>query len=669
MPLTRRSLLGGVAAGAIASTAKLGFDDQDVTSPVDQIGDGDDAEFLDVGTLRSQYLDYLTNKAPEIEEQKEARRYYHGAQLTDAERRVLDKRGQPPVIINAIAKKINRIVGLTERVHYDPKAFPRNPQGEAGADIATESVRYALDENDWKTRDAECVRQCGIEGVAGIEFKLVPGDQGAEDPDIGVQEVLGEDYFYDFRSVRFDFSDKRYEGVGKWVDVEVAVELFPKMEGTIRGLIENGSDLSTYADREFRWVNTASKRVRLVEHWYKHKGKWCWCFYISHTVLDEGVSPFYDKKNQTISRFVMWRAAVDHDGDSYGFFRNLKSLQDEKNQRRSRALFISNSRRLIADKGAVDDVETARREWARPDGYIEKNPGKEISPDNTQFDLSAQLEFLKLTNEELAEFANVDAATMTGGAVGNLSGYAISLLQQPGLAEIGWFLLSYRGWKLRVYEAIWCAQQRYWTAERWIRVTGDEEMAQWLQVNGMELDEHGRPALVNFLGAIDVNFKFDEGPDTPNTMADIYEVVKNDPTVPVQVKIELMPINSKRKKKILAMMQPPVDPAEAIGKKLTLEGMAASNEVARGIVEKDRAIAVEKRAKAFADVVGAAVDAAHFGLDAAGAAQTYQLDAPTVPVERPPEVIPSPVPPPPAPPGPMPPMPAMAPPAQYSLPL
>src|SRR3954471_6804504 len=112
----------------------------DTTAPVDQIGEGEDVEFLDVGTLRSQYLDYLTNKAAEIEEQKEARRYYHGAQLTEAERRVLDKRGQPPVIINAISKKINRIVGLTERVHYDPKAFPRNPQGEAGADIATESV-------------------------------------------------------------------------------------------------------------------------------------------------------------------------------------------------------------------------------------------------------------------------------------------------------------------------------------------------------------------------------------------------------------------------------------------------------------------------------------------------------------------------------------------------
>lgn len=638
----------------------------DTSSPIWSNTDEDEAEFLDVGTLRAQYLDYLTNKIAEIEEQKEARRYYHGAQLTDDERKVLSTRGQPPVIINAIAKKINRVVGLTERTHYDPKAFPRNPQGEAGSDIATESVRYSLDENDWKTRDAECVRQCGIEGVAGIEFKLIAGDKGDEDPDIAVQEVLGEDYFYDYRSVRYDFSDKRYEGVGKWVDVEVAVEMFPDQEDVIRGLIENGSDLTTYSDREFKWINTTSKRVRLIEHWYKHKGKWCWCFYISSTVLDQGVSPFYDKRTKTISRFVMWRAAVDQDGDSYGFFRNLKSLQDEKNQRRSRALFISNSRRLIADKGAVDDVETARREWARPDGYIEKNPNKEITPDNTQFDLQAQLEFLKLTNEELAEFANVDAATMTGGSVGNLSGYAINLLQQPGLAEIGWFLLSYRGWKLRVYEALWCAQQRYWTAERWIRVTGDEDMAHWLQINGMDLDEFGRPALVNYLGAIDVNFKFDEGPDTPNVMTDVYEVIKNDPTVPVQMKIELMPISSKRKKKLLAMMQPPVDPAEAIGKKLTLEGMAASNEVARGITEKDKATAIEKRAKAFKDIVDAASGAAKVGIDAAAA---FRQDAAEVPIEREQPALQSPFPPEPQAPGPMPPMPAMAPPGQYSLPL
>jgi hypothetical protein len=202
-------------------------------------------------------------------------------------------------------------------------------------------------------------------------------------------------------------------------------------------------------------------------------------------VLDQGVSPFYDERNKTMPRFVMWRFAVDHDGDSYGFFRNLKSLQDEKNQRRSRALFISNSRRLIMEKGAVDDVETARREWARPTAMIEKNPGKEHHARQHAVRPQAQLQFLELTNKELDEFANVDAATMTGGSIGNLSGYAINLLQQPGLAEIGCFLLAVpRLEAARLRGAVVRAREVLDQAERWIQVTGDDDLAKWLEING-----------------------------------------------------------------------------------------------------------------------------------------------------------------------------------------
>ena len=38
--------------------------------------------------------------------------------------------------------------------------------------------------------------------------------------------------------------------------------------------------------------------------------------------------------------------------------------------------------RVIAEQGAVDDVERARREIAKPDGYVEVNPGSrfEVAP-------------------------------------------------------------------------------------------------------------------------------------------------------------------------------------------------------------------------------------------------------------------------------------------------
>jgi hypothetical protein len=49
-----------------------------------------------------------------------------------------------------------------------------------GAEIATQSVRAVLDANHWKFLDGACATQAGIEGIAGLELKLIEGDQ--EDP-------------------------------------------------------------------------------------------------------------------------------------------------------------------------------------------------------------------------------------------------------------------------------------------------------------------------------------------------------------------------------------------------------------------------------------------------------------------------------------------------------
>jgi hypothetical protein len=49
----------------------------------------------------------------------------------------------------------------------------------------------------------------------------------------------------------------------------------------------------------------------------------------------------------------MFSANVDHDGDRYGFIRNLKSAQDEINMRRSKALHLLNSRRVISRRARL----------------------------------------------------------------------------------------------------------------------------------------------------------------------------------------------------------------------------------------------------------------------------------------------------------------------------
>lgn len=593
--------------------------------------------YLPVDRLREQYINYLTVKGPEIEEQREARRYYHGAQWSAEDIRVLRARRQPIITFNRVGRKINGIVGLVERVRQDPKAFPRSPKHEEGAEIATTCVRELLDQSDWRTLEAECTRHCAIDGISGVELRLIEGDHG--DPDILLAQVFGDDYFYDPRSYKYDFSDARFEGIGKWIDVEEAIELFPDKEELLRGLIENGSDLTTRSDREFKWVLSTEKQIRLVEHWYRYKGKWCWAFYVSNVLLDEGISPFVDERGKTDRRFKMFSAAVDHDGDRYGFVRNLKGAQDETNQRRSKGLHISNSRRVMAEKGAVQDVEKARTEWARPDGWLEVNSGRmgSIKPDDTTQELAAQSQWYQDAKNEIDSFANVNVANMAQGALQNLSGRAINLLQQPGLAELGPFILAIRGWKLRVYRGLFTAAQHHWTAERWIRVTDDGNLDRFIQINGMEVDEFGQPVLVNALGSLDVDIILDEGPDVVNMMQDTFDVLKNQPpgTIPPQVLIELAPIQGSVKQKILKLLEPapapPPDPMQQAAQQLTIDSLAAEVADLKAKAKEREANVIAKRAGAVKDVFAAAQSAAKAGLPGAPTANIGMESAPITP--------------------------------------
>src|SRR5205807_9902207 len=134
----------------------------------------------------------------------------------------------------------------------------------------------------------------------GLEIKLVDGDQ--QDPDVALDYIFGDDFFYDPRSFKAMFDDARYMGIAKWLDVEAAVELFPEKEMELRTLmVETGFDLTTHSDREYKWIYVNEKRLRLVEHWYKSKGKWHWAFYCSMILLAQGVSPFRDERKKPMN--------------------------------------------------------------------------------------------------------------------------------------------------------------------------------------------------------------------------------------------------------------------------------------------------------------------------------------------------------------------------------
>ena len=529
--------------------------------------------------LKRAYLDYLGTKREEIDEQQDARRYRHGSHWTAEQIKQLNLRKQPVSWENIVGRKVHGIVGTLERLKQDPKAYARTPKHEEGAELATACLRYVLDEQEWDAKDPICSEMAAVDGIGGLELNLVEGDKG--DREIELEVVFVDSFVYDPRSYRHDFSDARYMGVGKWLDLDSAIELYPDSEEDLEDSLESGTELTSDPDREQKWFHSYGevKRVRVVELWYRHKGKWCYCVFTGETKLMEGESYLVDEKGQTECKYLMFSAYVDQDGDRYGVVRDLKPLNQEVDMRKSKALYTMLSRRIIAPNGAFDDIEVARREAARSDGVVIYNLQGDAKPEfddsSRMAETNAQFQFYESARTAIESFGpNV---AVTGEGLENSSGRAIHLLQQAGLADLGPFIQSYRAWKIRLYRMVWNAIQKHWSGERWIRVTDDDDISQFIQINGMQVDpETGMPGMVNQIGSLDVDIILDEGADTVNSMADAYDTLTvlagKGTEIPPAVLIELAPLPMSVKKKILDMLNPQQpDPKEQMREQVEMQ--------------------------------------------------------------------------------------------------
>jgi hypothetical protein len=377
-------------------------------------------------------------------------------------------------------------------------------------------LRYAMESQNWEAKTPIAADNCATDGHSGVELEIIQGDHG--DNEVGLN-LVEDGFFYDPRSFRLDFSDARYMGVSKLVDIETAVEMMPDKEDEIRAATDTGGELATNSDRDNRWFTTIGKRkfIRLVDIWYKHKGEWCWSIFTGSAILMDGQSYFLDEKKKTASKYIMFRCAVDQDGDSYGFVRALKSSQDEINQRRSKGLHILNTAGLSA---RLARSMMSRRPGARRRGLMALccatkalKPSLTTSPSN--WTCPGQIKFLEDAKAEIDNYG--PSQVVTGEGVDGQSGRAIAVAAECRAGR-AWAVYSV----LSRLEAAGLprdvrAIQKYWTGERWIRVTDDDGLAQFIQINGQQQDPAtGQPQLVNALGSVDVDIILDEGPDTIN---------------------------------------------------------------------------------------------------------------------------------------------------------
>lgn len=535
---------------------------------------------LDVGQLCKMFEESEDSTYTARKDAERDRDYVDNKQLTDEEVETLTKRGQPPVIDNRIKTKIDYLVGLEKQQRVKPKAYPRTPKHEADADGATEALRYVSEEQDYESKRSAIWRNILVEGAGGIGVcvKQAVDYGGRPGVEIELRRVAWDRMFWDPHSSESDFSDAGYLGIVTWMDYDDAAGLYPDSKDILDTTLE-GAPSETYDDKpKFSlWADKKRKRVRICAIWIKRNEQWHFAEFTKGGILKAGPSPYVDDKGESDCEWAFQSAYVDRDNNRYGLVREMITLQDEINKRRSKGLHLLNTSQVVYEDGAVEDINEFHAQSVRPDGKMKVSPDA-LRDKRVEFrtrDDLAVAHFQLLQEAKNAIDLKGPNATEMGDKAGaggsnSASGRAILASQQGGMIQIGDLMDGLRHLDKRVFRKVWARIRQYWDAEKWIRVTDDEQNVKWLglnippeQMQQVQMAAQQNPAamekiagLVGSVAELDCDIIIDDAPDSLTPQGEQFEnMVKlkqfdTDNELPLRSLIRAMP-NLKDKQAIL----------------------------------------------------------------------------------------------------------------------
>ncbi len=404
------------------------------------------------------------------------RDFYLGIQWTEKEQQVLRDRGQPVVTSNRIRGKMNTIKGLEIQSRTQPKAWPRNRGDEDAANAATDALRFVADRTKWNSTRTKLREEIGIEGQCYVELSVeFKGDEAQ----ITNRRIPWDRGFIDPHSTKPDGSDARYMGEAIWMDLNVARRRFPRkkdiLTDTMATQIDRDNDGETYEDkpRDQVFFDRKRQRIRIIRINYIFKDEWNWAIFTFAGLLSGGeVSPFVDEDGEPWNNILTQAMYIDRDNQRSGIVRDMISPQEEINFRKSKSLHLATFRQGVLLRGSGTDAKKVKAQLKRADGIVEPNSTGDFQILDHNDQIISNLNLLQEAKQEIDGQGPNPALQGERGA--GDSGIAIQRQQIGGFTELASYMDAGRDLDISVYEHNWLLIQQFWTEERWIRVTDDE---------------------------------------------------------------------------------------------------------------------------------------------------------------------------------------------------
>lgn len=571
----------------------------------------------DGGTVlaRKQYEQYVDDTVEHRARAELRRDYYDGKQWTSAEAAVLRDRKQAPIVINRIAPKVDFLIGLEQQTRTDPKAYPRTPKHEQGAEAATDALRYLEEINNLDQLLSEGFGDLCVEGVEAFLIN-VEKKRGQAMPT--VQRIPWDRFYYDPRSRLPSFTDARFLGLTVWTSKGSAKRMFPKKAEEIDAWCKQGGGTpwEANADRPvISWWDQGSERIRINQHYYldDESDKWMVCYFAGDLELVPAkVSPYLSEDGEPDCPIRARSVFVTRENERYGVVDRLIGIQDEINHRRSKALHMLSATRTWSQKGVFKDKREIIEELRKATGHVEAAgvfgqdwgliPNSELAQGQ-----------LVLAQDAKAEIDAVGAnAALTGKDDRALSGRALQQRSQSGTTELGPVFDAHRALKLQIYRALWMRVRQFWSEETWVRVTDDERNVRFVGLNkpvthGEKLQQAGiapinpndpQLGLVvekqNEVEKMDVDIIIEDAPDTIAIQQEQFEVIAQlaqaQPQNPALFEMVVELSTMRNKAKVLERLKGGSNPEQ---QQAMQAQMQAQQEAAQAKVQRDKAAAIK----------------------------------------------------------------------------
>ncbi|MDP2047568.1 MAG: hypothetical protein Q8K33_01560 [Cypionkella sp.] len=469
--------------------------------------------------------------------------FYDHIQYSGDELATLKERGQAPIVFNLTQTTVNWVLGTQRRAASDYRILPRKKEGAKAAQVKTDLLKHISDENRSSYEMAEAFAMAVRVGLGWLEC-------GQGRPEEGTQVYdRHEDWrcmLWDSTSRRYDMLDARYQFRTKWLDADVATNLWQRRQGVIAQAMSGTSYGLSFSDGlgddpmdsiESEHFNVAGglgrtrrfgesrDRVRVVEAWFKlsvpdalvikggqfngelfdewSPGHWAdvkneiatviarpreviHCAIMTDAgLLDLRQSPY---RHNRYPFTPVWGYRRRRDGMPYGMIRGIRDVQRDLNKRGSKALHILSTTRVTLEEGAVEDIEVLRNEAARPDAVIEYKNGHQPPQIHTDSNLAAAHTQLMERDAQMIQSIGGVTDENLGRRTNATSGIAIERRQDQGALATSIFFENFRQSRQIHGEKLMVLIEMYYDQEEEFRITDSRGNPDFKTINDANPD-------------------------------------------------------------------------------------------------------------------------------------------------------------------------------------